>query len=48
MTTVKVTKTYTGINGETYEKGKTYQLRTKEAIEILESGNAERLDPKGR
>ena len=39
MTTITITKT-TIVNDQTYKKGETYQLRSREAKEVLKTGNA--------
>ena len=48
MLTIKMTKSYTTISGDTYQEGEVYQLRSRTASELIENGAAESLDFKGR
>lgn len=48
MTTVTMTANYTGLNGKTYTNGQTYQLRSREAYEILRNNKATALPYKGK
>lgn len=48
MLTVKLLKNYTTINGNSYEKGKLYQLRSREASELIENGAAKSAGYKGK
>lgn len=48
MLTVIVKKIHTTLSGDTYKKGKTYQLRSKVASELIESGAAVSAGYKGR